>query len=100
MPVSQDDVEPVATEPHHTSWSVNLETPAHAEDRALVERGARTAVEYTVPGTHVNLVTHATHGHPMAFLEAALAETDATVDLEYVDRCGCGGHVARAHVRE
>jgi putative CGCGG family rSAM target protein len=82
---------------HHTSWSVNLEGPEHADDRARVVEEAVEAVGRTAPGTHVNLVTHGDHGHPEEYLFAAL---DERVDGEYefVDRCGCGGYVTRVHV--
>ena len=81
---------------HDTSWSANLEGPEHAEDRALVVEEALDAVRATAPGTHVNLVTHADHGHPEDYLYLLLREEfDATV--EYVDQCGCGGYVTRVH---
>lgn len=95
------DVEPVTRRVHETSWSATLERAVHADDRDLVVAQAVDAVEATVPGHHVNLVTHGAHGRPESYLwdelEARLA--GRRVDLEYVDRCGCGGHVTRAHVR-
>ena len=45
---------------------------------------------------HVNLVTHAAHGHPEAYLYDVLEqEYGDEVEWEYVDQCGCGGHVVR-----
>ena len=90
--------EPVATELHDTSWSVNLEQPRYAADEELAIRDAIVAVEHTAPGTHVNLVTHADLGHPETFLYEALSDAFPTHDWEYVDQCGCGGHVTRVHV--
>ncbi|MFC6717504.1 CGCGG family rSAM-modified RiPP protein [Natrialbaceae archaeon GCM10025810] len=94
--------EPIEYPPHETSWSANLEHPRHAVDRDLLLEEAIRAVEATAPGVHVNLVTHADHGHPSAYLWPALEERfdegDTTVRLEYVDQCGCGGHVTRAFV--
>lgn len=86
---------------HETSWSANLEKPEHADHPEAVLAGAREAVEHTAPGTHVNLVSHADHGHPEGYLFAHLREAfgDA-IDLEYVEQCGCGGHVTRVRVRE
>lgn len=86
---------------HENSWSANLEGPEHALDRDRVVREAREAVEHTAPGYHVNLVTHGDHGHPESYLYGPLREAfgDA-VRLEYVERCGCGGYVTRAHVRD
>ncbi|WP_338738719.1 CGCGG family rSAM-modified RiPP protein [Haloplanus salilacus] len=81
---------------HDTSWSANLEGPDHAEDRSLVVEEALDAVGATATGTHVNLVTHADHGHPKDYLYPILNEEfDATV--EYIDQCGCGGYVSRVY---
>jgi putative CGCGG family rSAM target protein len=95
----REDPPPITDRVHDSSWSANLETPAHAADRTRVRADAVSAVEHTSPGTHVNLVTHGDHGHPESYLYDALrtAYGDA-IDLEYVDQCGCGGHVVRVHV--
>jgi putative CGCGG family rSAM target protein len=93
------DAEPVTDRVHDTSWSANLEKPAHGDDESLVRTQAIEAVEHTAPGHHVNLVTHSDHGHPETYLFEALAsEFDEAVDWEYVEQCGCGGHVTRVHV--
>ena len=96
----QADPAPVTDRVHETSWSANLEHPAHGADQALVIEGAITAVEHTTSGTHVNLVTHGDHGHPADYLFGVLADRDWDRDLEweYVEQCGCGGHVTRVHV--
>jgi putative CGCGG family rSAM target protein len=94
------DVEPVTDHIHESSWSANLEQPDHAEDHELVVAQAIDAVEHTARGTHVNVVTHADHGHPSSYLYDKLASAfngDA-IEWEYVDQCGCGGHVTRIHV--
>ncbi len=84
---------------HENSWSANLETPDHAEDRQLVTEQAVEAVAKTASGHHVNLVTHGDHGHPESYLYAVLDERfDERIDYEYVEQCGCGGHVTRVHV--
>jgi putative CGCGG family rSAM target protein len=89
------DAEPV----HDNSWSANLEGPEHAAARERVLAEAVEAVERTAAGYHVNLVTHADHGHPEDYLWAHLrAEFGADLDLAFVDQCGCGGYVTRAHV--
>lgn len=98
--VSHGDVEPVTDRVHDNSWSANLEKPVHTEDRELVVEQAKEAVAHTAPGSHVNLVTHGDHGHPEAYLYDELRATFGSVDLEYVEQCGCGGHVTRARVRE
>lgn len=85
-------------EVHDNSWSADLEKPLHAEDRALVVEQAVDAVEHTAPGDHVNLVTHGEHGHPEAYLYDALDAAFDGIEYEYVEQCGCGGHVTRVHV--
>jgi putative CGCGG family rSAM target protein len=97
--VSHDDVEPVTDRVHHNSWSANLEKPQHADDRDLVVVQAIDAVKHTAAGHRVNVVTHGNHGHPREFLFPALAaEFGDDLELEYVEQCGCGGHVTRVHV--
>ncbi|MFD1647694.1 CGCGG family putative rSAM-modified RiPP protein [Haloarchaeobius litoreus] len=94
------DAEPVTDRVHDNSWSANLEKPEHGADRELVVQHAVDAVEHTAEGNHVNLVTHGEHGHPSEYLFSVLedefGETD--VDWEYIEQCGCGGHVVRVHV--
>ncbi|QUO48623.1 CGCGG family rSAM-modified RiPP protein [Halorubrum ruber] len=92
--------DPVTDRVHENSWSANLEGPEHADDRDLLVRQAIEAVEHTAAGNHVNLVTHGDHGHPEEYLFPALdvAFGDEDVDWEYVEQCGCGGHVVRVHV--
>jgi len=99
MPNATQDPVTVTEERHDNSWSANLEKPEHADDPAVVVAGAKQAVQYTVPGNHVNLVTHGDHGHPEEYLYDALEETfGQTIDVNYVERCGCGGHVSRVQV--
>lgn len=85
---------------HETSWSANLEKPRHAESRDRILDGAVVAVQHTAPGNHVNLVTHGAHGHPSTYLYEHLENAfgDREVSWEYIDRCGCGGHVTRVRV--
>ena len=85
-----------ADEHHENSWSVNLEKPEHADDPGRIREDARRAIERTASGYHVNLVTHGEHGHPETYLSGTLE--DVGVDYEYVEQCGCGGHVTRVHV--
>ncbi|WP_207592844.1 CGCGG family rSAM-modified RiPP protein [Halomontanus rarus] len=98
---AHEEAEPVTDHVHENSWSANLEKPTHAEDRDLVLEQAVDAVEHTAPGHHVNLVTHGNHGHPEGYLYDELeAATDGEeLEWEYIDQCGCGGHVTRVHVR-
>lgn len=97
---ADDDSDSPTDRTHDTSWSVNLEKPEHEADRDRVVEEALDAVERTAAGTHVNLVTHGAHGHPRSYLYDALTSAEtADIDWEYVDQCGCGGHVTRVWVR-
>jgi len=104
MPTAHDHAdehgaEPVTGEMHDNSWSVNLEKPQYAADPDRAIRDSIDAVEHTVSGNHVNLVTHADLGHPETFLFDALeAHEGRSIEWEYVDQCGCGGHVTRVSV--
>ncbi len=88
--------DPVTDEVHDNSWSANLELAEHAGDRERVLADARSAIEHTAPGYHVNLVTHGDNGHPETYLYEVL--DDLGVDYEFVEQCGCGGYVTRVHV--
>ncbi|MHB9285849.1 CGCGG family rSAM-modified RiPP protein [Halobacteriales archaeon Cl-PHB] len=90
--------EPVTDHVHDNSWSANLEKPVHAEDRGTVLDGAVEAIQHTASGNHVNLVTHGKHGDPTDYLVDHLETEFDDLDWEYVDQCGCGGHVLRVHV--
>jgi len=98
MTVSHDEVEPITESVHDNSWSANLEKPHHGEDRELVREQAVAAVEHTAPGNHVNLVSHGDHGHPEQYLYETLEAAFDDVEYEYVEQCGCGGHVTRVYV--
>jgi putative CGCGG family rSAM target protein len=99
MPTARDAIEPVTERVHDTSWSANLEKPAHGDDEDAVVQGAIEAIEHTAVGNHVNLVTHGDHGHPSGYLYPVLEERfgDA-IGYEHVDQCGCGGHVTKVTV--
>ena len=94
-----ETADPVTDRVHDNSWSANLEQPEHAADPDLVVEQGIDAIEHTTAGNHVNLVTHGDHGHPETYLYDALdREFGDAVDWEYVEQCGCGGHVVRVHV--
>ena len=94
------DPGPVTDRVHENSWSADLEQPRHADDRELVVEQAATAIRRTASGYHVNLVTHGDLGHPADYLfdHIAAIDDDRPLEWEYVDECGCGGHVTRVHV--
>jgi len=97
---AHEESQSVTDRVHTNSWSANLEEPQHSDDRELVERHAVEAVEHTAAGYHVNLVTHEAHGHPQEYLFDTLEEWfgEDSIDWEYIDQCGCGGHVVRVHI--
>ncbi|MFB6284619.1 MAG: CGCGG family rSAM-modified RiPP protein [Halobacteria archaeon] len=83
------------------TWSVNMELDKHAGDREMIVEEGKEAVRQTAPGYFVNFVTHGDHGHPSEYLYDELRnEFGDSVDIEYVDKCGCGGYVSRVHVNE
>jgi hypothetical protein len=44
-------------------------------------------------------MSHGDHGHPETYLYDALEEAFGDdIEHEYVEQCGCGGHVTRVHV--
>jgi len=95
----EEGTEPVTDRVHRSAWAADLEQPQHAADRELVVDEAITAVDNTVEGTHVQLVTHEAHGHPSEFLYPVLDEEFGDdVDWEYICQCNCGGHILRVHV--
>ncbi|WP_284010164.1 CGCGG family rSAM-modified RiPP protein [Haloarcula pelagica] len=99
MSHAHEDIPPVTDTVHDNSWSANLEQPSHADDRDLVVEQAIEAVDHTTAGNHVNLVTHGDQGHPETYLFAELtAAFGDDIDIEYVQQCGCGGHVTRVFV--
>jgi putative CGCGG family rSAM target protein len=69
-----------------------------AADPELAVRDAIGAIEHTVPGNHVNLATHGDLGLPGEFLYDALSTEYPDLEYEYVEQCGCGGHVTRVYV--
>lgn len=95
------EAEPITDRMHDNSWSANLEKPQHAADIDLVVSQAIDAIEHTESGHHVNLVTHGDHGHPSEYLFRTLGEMTGANDVEweYIQQCGCGGHVTRVHVK-
>lgn len=77
-------------------WSMDLEHNEYAEDIDLIIEGAIEAVNDTEAGHFVNLVTAEAFGHPDDYLTAILKTTfHDTIEMKYIDQCGCGGYVLR-----
>lgn len=94
-----EGTEPVTDRIHDHAWAADLEQPEHAADRELVVKQAIKAIENTVEGTHVQLVTHEEYGHPSKYLYSALQEEFGdNIDWGYICQCNCGGHILRVHV--
>ncbi|MDQ0258026.1 putative CGCGG family rSAM target protein [Evansella vedderi] len=80
------------------SWSASLEHGEYAEDRELVIQHGIEAVEETVTGTYVNLVTPDNFGNPEDYLKSILEERfGESITAKYVSQCGCGGYVLRVY---
>ncbi len=78
------------------NWSVNLETEEYVADKSLIVSDACAAIQETAEGCYVNIAVAPDHGHPDLYLTPVLRERfGTTVDVRYVDQCGCGGHVYR-----
>lgn len=81
------------------SWSCALEHGEYEKDRDLVIKEGLEAVVETDCGYHVNLVTPNTFGNPDIYLTPVLKEKfKDSIDVKYVDQCGCGGYVLRVTI--
>ncbi|WP_339106307.1 CGCGG family rSAM-modified RiPP protein [Haloterrigena salinisoli] len=83
---------------HENSRPVDLEGPEHGVVRDLVVEQAAEAIKHR---SHVDLVIHEIHGHPVDYrydeLEAAFE--CAALEWDRVGQCGCGGHVTCVHLQ-
>ncbi|ADU29687.1 CGCGG family rSAM-modified RiPP protein [Evansella cellulosilytica] len=80
------------------SWSASLEHGEYAHDQALVIQHSIEAVDETATGTYVNLVTPNEFGNPEEYLTEVLIEKfGSSINVQYKDECGCGGHVLRVY---
>ncbi len=78
------------------NWSVNLETEEYVEDKNLIIKDAKQAIEDTFPGYYVNLAVAENHGNPDEYLVPVLkSEFGPEIDIRFIDQCGCGGYVYR-----
>jgi putative CGCGG family rSAM target protein len=80
------------------SWSLDLEDEEYVTDKNRLLQDAKSAVEITAPGKHVNLVTPASHGEPVQLIQQLKKEYGNKIKAEYVDQCGCGGYVTKVTV--
>ncbi|QQE81261.1 CGCGG family rSAM-modified RiPP protein [Alicyclobacillus sp. SO9] len=77
---------------------MNLETDEYIEDRDLIIEDSMKAIEETEPGYFVNLAVADNHGNPDGYLIPVLkAKYRESVDIHFIDQCGCGGYVYRVH---
>lgn len=96
---SVESREPVTRNVHDRPWVADLETDAHAENRQLLVAEALDAIEQTVTGIRLDIVTHERHGHPSDYLYAELESSTVSVDITDEGRCDCGGYVTRVQIR-
>ncbi|MDF2854596.1 MAG: putative rSAM target protein family [Neobacillus sp.] len=77
-------------------WTMDLEHDEYEQDIDLIINDALKAVEETNVGCYVNLVTAATFGSPVDYLNPLLNEVFKNkINVKYIDQCGCGGYVLR-----
>ncbi|WP_416148750.1 CGCGG family rSAM-modified RiPP protein [Salipaludibacillus sp. HK11] len=82
----------------YKDWSASLEHEEYAENRDLVIRHAFEAIDETVEGCYVNLVTPDVFGNPESYLSLMIHDKYGdTVEMKYIDQCGCGGYVLRVY---
>ena len=83
------------------NWSVSLEHGEYENDLGLVIKDAIDAVLATEAGYYVNIVTPEVFNRPDVYLTEALnLYFDSSINVKYIDQCGCGGHVLRVWKKE
>jgi putative CGCGG family rSAM target protein len=77
-------------------WTKDLEHDEYEQDIDLIIKDALEAVEITKSGRFVNLVTSENFGNPIEYLQPLLEQVfKEKIQIQYIDQCGCGGHVLR-----
>ena len=77
-------------------WTKDLEHDEYEQDIDLIIKDALQAVEDTNVGCFVNLVTAATFGSPVDYLQPLLNLVfENKIKVKFIDQCGCGGYVLR-----
>ena len=77
-------------------WTKDLEHDDYEWNIDLIIADALQAVEETKKGCYVNLVTAERFGNPVDYLLPLLKELyPKTVNIKFIDQCGCGGYVLR-----
>jgi putative CGCGG family rSAM target protein len=80
------------------NWSISLESDEYVNDFDALVNEAIAAVKSTQKGFYVNLVTPGVFGNPEDYLTEVLQNLfSQTIEMKYIDQCGCGGHVLRVH---
>jgi putative CGCGG family rSAM target protein len=78
------------------NWSISLEHEEYVMNMELVITDAIKAVEKTGKGYYVNVVSPASFGNPDDYLAAALlTHFGSSIEMKFIDQCGCGGYVLR-----
>lgn len=77
-------------------WSCAMESEEYMDNIDLTVKDSLIAVEDTAQGYYVNLVTHESLGNPDSFLIPTLLEQFGdSIEIRFIDQCGCGGYVLR-----
>ncbi|MFS0863253.1 CGCGG family rSAM-modified RiPP protein [Fredinandcohnia sp. 179-A 10B2 NHS] len=77
-------------------WSIDLEHGDYEENIELVIEDGLKAIDETLSGFYVNLVTPACFGNPSMYMaEPIIKKYKKQVSYKYIDQCGCGGYVFR-----
>ncbi|MED3574953.1 CGCGG family putative rSAM-modified RiPP protein [Cytobacillus praedii] len=78
------------------NWSMDLEHNEYEEDVELIIEDGIKAVYETEPGYYVNLVTSERFGNPTDYFVPLLTEVFGdSIQMKFIDQCGCGGYVLR-----
>jgi putative CGCGG family rSAM target protein len=81
-------------------WTKDLEHDEYENDIDLILKDALKAIEITQSGHFVNLVTSKNFGNPVDYLQPLIEKVfKESIELRYIDQCGCGGHVLRVWKR-
>lgn len=80
------------------NWSISLENEEYVDDIDALVNEAISAVETTAIGFYVNIVTPGVFGNPEIYLTEVFQRLFSdSITMNYIDQCGCGGHVLRVH---
>lgn len=78
------------------NWSMDLEHNEYENNIELIIEDGIKAVDETEPGCYVNLVTSGRFGNPTDYFFSVLTDVFGdSIQIKFIDQCGCGGYVLR-----